>query len=74
MRRVELHHVDIVVTSLERSLPIYRELLEPLGYTGADTATAVYRSKLHLRSGRTYRGTTPRFSTIRIKLEVVFVP
>jgi catechol 2,3-dioxygenase-like lactoylglutathione lyase family enzyme len=25
--------VDIVVSSLERSLPLYRELLEPLGYT-----------------------------------------
>ena len=30
--------MDIVVTSLERSLPLYRELLEPLGYTYADTA------------------------------------
>jgi glyoxylase I family protein len=28
-----MHHVDIVVSSLERSLPLYRELLEPLGYT-----------------------------------------
>jgi glyoxylase I family protein len=27
-----LHHLDIVVSSLERSLPLYRELLEPLGY------------------------------------------
>jgi glyoxylase I family protein len=33
--RVGLHHVDIVVSSLERSLPLYRELLEPLGYTEA---------------------------------------
>ena len=32
MRRVGLHHVDIVVSSLERSLPLYRDLLEPLGY------------------------------------------
>ncbi len=38
MRRVGLHHVDIVVSSLEASLPIYRELLQPLGYTHADTA------------------------------------
>ena len=36
MRRVGLHHVDIVVSSLERSLPLYRELLEPLGYVEAD--------------------------------------
>jgi catechol 2,3-dioxygenase-like lactoylglutathione lyase family enzyme len=30
-----MHHVDIVVSSLERSLPLYRGLLEPLGYTEA---------------------------------------
>jgi glyoxylase I family protein len=35
MRRVGLHHVDVVVSSLERSLPLYRELLEPLGYVQA---------------------------------------
>ena len=28
-----LHHLDLVVSSLERSLSFYRELLEPLGYT-----------------------------------------
>ena len=33
-----MHHVDIVVSSLERSLPFYRELLGPLGYTAADAA------------------------------------
>jgi hypothetical protein len=26
-------HVDLVVSSIERSLPFYRELLEPLGVT-----------------------------------------
>jgi catechol 2,3-dioxygenase-like lactoylglutathione lyase family enzyme len=31
-----LHHLDLVVSSLERSLPLYRELLRPLGYTDAD--------------------------------------
>jgi glyoxylase I family protein len=30
-----LHHLDLVVSSLERSLPLYRELLAPLGYTHA---------------------------------------
>jgi catechol 2,3-dioxygenase-like lactoylglutathione lyase family enzyme len=30
-----MHHVDIVVSSLERSLPFYRELLRPLGYVEA---------------------------------------
>ena len=29
-------HVDLVVSSLERSLPLYRELLDPLGYTRAE--------------------------------------
>jgi glyoxylase I family protein len=28
-----LHHVDLVVSSIERSLPFYRELLAPLGFT-----------------------------------------
>ena len=32
-RPTGVHHVDLVVSSLERSLPFYRELLEPLGYT-----------------------------------------
>ena len=35
MPRVGMHHVDIVVSSLDRSLPLYRELLEPLGYVYA---------------------------------------
>jgi glyoxylase I family protein len=35
MRRIGMHHVDIVVSSLARSLPFYRELLRPLGYTEA---------------------------------------
>jgi catechol 2,3-dioxygenase-like lactoylglutathione lyase family enzyme len=33
VRRRGLHHLDLVVSSLERSLPLYRELLRPLGYT-----------------------------------------
>jgi glyoxylase I family protein len=28
-----VHHVDLVVSSIERSLPFYRELLAPLGFT-----------------------------------------
>jgi glyoxylase I family protein len=34
MRGTGVDHFDLVVSSLERSLPIYRELLSPLGYTG----------------------------------------
>ena len=32
MRSSGVHHVDLVVSSIERSLPFYRELLAPLGY------------------------------------------
>lgn len=33
MRSAGVHHVDLVVSSIERSLPFYRELLAPLGFT-----------------------------------------
>jgi glyoxylase I family protein len=32
VRSTGLHHVDLVVSSILRSLPFYRELLEPLGW------------------------------------------
>ncbi len=32
MRSTGIHHVDLVVSSTERSLPFYTELLGPLGY------------------------------------------
>jgi catechol 2,3-dioxygenase-like lactoylglutathione lyase family enzyme len=32
MRGGGLHHVDLVVSSIERSLPFYRDLLGPLGW------------------------------------------
>jgi catechol 2,3-dioxygenase-like lactoylglutathione lyase family enzyme len=32
MRATGVHHVDLVVSSIERSLPFYRDLLGPLGY------------------------------------------
>ena len=34
MRSSGVHHVDLVVSSIERSLPFYRELLGPLGFHG----------------------------------------
>ena len=34
MRSPKLSHVDLVVSSIERSLPFYRGLLEPVGWTG----------------------------------------
>jgi glyoxylase I family protein len=33
VRTAGVHHVDLVVSSIERSLPFYRELLAPLGFT-----------------------------------------
>ena len=35
MRGSGIDHLDLVVSSLRRSLPVYRELLGPLGYTKA---------------------------------------
>jgi catechol 2,3-dioxygenase-like lactoylglutathione lyase family enzyme len=32
MRSNGVHHVDLVVSSVERSLPFYRDLLGPLGF------------------------------------------
>jgi glyoxylase I family protein len=32
MRSSGVHHIDLVVSSVERSLPFYRELLGPLGF------------------------------------------
>ena len=36
MRRTGVDHLDLVVSSLDRSLGLYRELLAPLGYTRAN--------------------------------------
>jgi glyoxylase I family protein len=33
-----VHHVDLVVSSIERSLPFYRDLLGPLGWHGLSEA------------------------------------
>ena len=32
MRSTGVHHIDLVVSSIERSLPFYRDLLGPLGF------------------------------------------
>ena len=34
LRSTGVHHVDLVVSSIERSLPFYRDLLGPLGWHG----------------------------------------
>jgi len=35
MKGAGVHHLDLVVSSLDRSLPLYQELLRPLGYDDA---------------------------------------
>jgi catechol 2,3-dioxygenase-like lactoylglutathione lyase family enzyme len=35
VRSTGIHHIDLVVSSIERSLPFYRDLLGPLGWHGA---------------------------------------
>ena len=45
MRR--FHHIDLVVTSLERSLPFYRELLAPLGFTQESTIVGERGEAVH---------------------------
>jgi len=39
MRSTGVHHVDLVVSSIERSLPFYRDLLGPLGWHGVSETT-----------------------------------
>jgi len=34
VRSTGIHHLDVVVSSIERSLPFYRDLLGPLGWHG----------------------------------------
>jgi catechol 2,3-dioxygenase-like lactoylglutathione lyase family enzyme len=34
VRSSGIHHIDLVVSSLDRSLPFYRELLGPMGWHG----------------------------------------
>jgi glyoxylase I family protein len=41
------HHVDLVVASLERSLPFYRELLGPLGFTHESTIVGERGEPVH---------------------------
>jgi catechol 2,3-dioxygenase-like lactoylglutathione lyase family enzyme len=36
MRSTGIHHLDLVVTSIERSLPFYLELLRSLGWTNVE--------------------------------------
>jgi glyoxylase I family protein len=46
-----LNHVDLVVTSLERSLPFYRELLRRLGRDGESTIEGERGERVHYLDG-----------------------
>src|SRR5947207_15660479 len=47
-----IHHVDLVVTSIERSLPFYRELLGPLGWHGISEVEGERGETIWYLSGR----------------------
>jgi catechol 2,3-dioxygenase-like lactoylglutathione lyase family enzyme len=52
MHSTGVHHVDLVVSSLERSLPFYRDLLAPLGYDGITDVEGERGETIYYLSGR----------------------
>jgi glyoxylase I family protein len=48
--RSKISHVDLVVSSIERSLPFYRGLLEPIGWSGLRQATGERGETIHYLS------------------------
>jgi catechol 2,3-dioxygenase-like lactoylglutathione lyase family enzyme len=52
MRSGGVHHVDLVVSSIERSLPFYRELLGPLGWHGIGAVEGERSETIWYLSGR----------------------
>ena len=51
MRSTGVHHVDLVVSDLERSLSFYRELLVPLGWHGVSNQTGERGETIHYLYG-----------------------
>jgi glyoxylase I family protein len=45
------HHLDIVVASIERSLPFYRDLLGPIGWHGLGEVEGERGETIHYLSG-----------------------
>ncbi len=56
----KLSHVDLVVSSLERSLPFYVDLLGPLGWDGHDTIVGERGEEIHYISVAGLRRRCPR--------------
>jgi len=52
MRSGGVHHVDLVVSSIERSLPFYRDLLGPLGWHVISEAEGERGETIWYLSGR----------------------
>ncbi|HEX3226218.1 MAG TPA: VOC family protein [Gaiellaceae bacterium] len=50
--RMGIHHIDLVVSSIERSLPFYRELLGPLGWHGISEVEGERGETIWYLSGR----------------------
>ena len=51
MRSTGVHHVDLVVSSIQRSLPFYRELLGPLGWHGVHEVEGERGETIHYLFG-----------------------
>jgi glyoxylase I family protein len=52
MRSEGVHHVDLVVSSIERSLPFYRDLLGPIGWHGIGEVEGERGETIWYLSGR----------------------
>lgn len=52
VRSTGIHHVDLVVSSVERSLPFYRGLLEPLGWVHLSEVEGERGETISYLSGR----------------------
>ena len=51
MHSTGVHHVDLVVSSIERSLPFYRDLLGPLGWHGISEVEGERGETIYYLSG-----------------------
>ena len=74
MRSTGVHHVDLVVSSIERSLPFYRDLLGPLGFhrisevEGERGETIWYFAARAARSGSGRRRASAGYDRYRVGL------